>query len=225
MTDAREEGLSLELARAIDAARILVSDVSSNMDCATSLASSIIHALDLDRNLDYGRAHARALELADDLLRPLDNARKLASTLVKSCPFDVVCDLAQLVERGLTQSSMSASQIVGKLRNAEVDLDMTRDLARELVCELDLVRAKQLRKIIGSLGNLEVSNPLTGQLRPAISARRLVDVGVRLLPVACRARYSEEFGAELLFLAGEGVSWRRQMTYAARLLSRNWSGL
>jgi hypothetical protein len=56
----------------------------------------------------------------------------------------------------------------------------------------------------------------------ARSAAELLHIVVRVLPAAHRARYSEEFAAELHDLALTGASRWQQLAYAGRLIDRAW---
>ena len=53
-----------------------------------------------------------------------------------------------------------------------------------------------------------------GSLRPSGSSARLVTLAARIIPVAERARYREEFEAELLVTAGR----LRRLGFAVRVL-------
>lgn len=51
-------------------------------------------------------------------------------------------------------------------------------------------------------------------------AGKLAGIVPRLLPAPDRARYAEEFRSELWELAHAGASWRGQLSYALRLITR-----
>jgi hypothetical protein len=54
--------------------------------------------------------------------------------------------------------------------------------------------------------------------RTSVVAHKLLSLAVAPIPSGERARYAEEFAAELLDLADEGLSRRRQWSYAAALI-------
>ncbi|MFE6483091.1 hypothetical protein ACFVGN_09180 [Streptomyces sp. NPDC057757] len=60
--------------------------------------------------------------------------------------------------------------------------------------------------------------PQNTEKRTSVLAHKLLSLAVAPIPSEKRARYAEEFAAELLDLADEGLSRRRQWSYAAALI-------
>jgi DNA-directed RNA polymerase specialized sigma24 family protein len=57
---------------------------------------------------------------------------------------------------------------------------------------------------------------------PARAAARVAGLATRVLPVAHRVRYRDEYQSELYEISSAGASWWQQMMYAIRLLDRSW---
>ncbi|MET8420684.1 hypothetical protein ABZV41_34845 [Streptomyces sp. NPDC005098] len=91
---------------------------------------------------------------------------------------------------------------------------------------------KAQRRLGGGLGEIaEVAKaskkpeePATARIQVSPAARWLTGPGSHVLPAGDRARYEEEQGSELWFLAvEERASRRRQLAHALRVLSRLWA--
>jgi hypothetical protein len=89
---------------------------------------------------------------------------------------------------------------------------MRRDaLASVLALDLDLARDRAT--VLGAT----TATGAVAPARPGRALRGVVGLAVRLLPVAQRSRYREEFGVELAELPR-----RQRCGYALRVLARAW---
>jgi hypothetical protein len=168
------------------------------------------NVLDFVRDLDRDRA--RDLVRALDLIRDRDRARPLVCGHVLACARDL--DLGH-----------------GRDLNLDHDLDLIRDLVRELDVDLDrdfdLGRAhdvaNDLVTVLRHCGERGVfgSDALeTDVHRLSPMADRIARQAVKVLPVAHRFRYEEEFRGDLASIAQDGASRPQQFGYAIRVLSR-----
>ncbi len=225
--------LARDLARALKRARAL----NRNLDRSDDLA----RALDLVNSLYSARAFARAFlrsrstDLADSdlgIVRFINLVSVRVSALADFDP-DRGRDLAAAINnlrRGSCRDSYGHSDLVNTLDRACVsalaDLDRARDLATEISGDLyrdgDLVNALALA-LEGSRGRGSTASGagavVAGGARsmPGRAASGLVALAVRLLPVAQRPRYREEFGVELVELPR-----RQRWGYALRVLASAW---
>ncbi|MDH2390650.1 hypothetical protein QCN29_18020 [Streptomyces sp. HNM0663] len=164
--------------------------------------------LDLDLDLDDARALVRSLDRVLARVRGLDVVRDL--------------DDARALVRGLDRVLDDARALVRSL-----DLDRLHhvhdpDLVRELVGVLGsgCRRAEELAVLCADAGFRDaVGEPVRWV---SVCARWLTWVALRVVPVAERARYGEEWSCELWELAEGRGRLRRQIAHALRLLSRAW---
>lgn len=103
------------------------------------------------------------------------------------------------------------------VRGLALDLTLARDLARSI--DLDLARAgpraldRDLHRSVVARGSTETA--AVARAMPGRAIRGMVGLAVRLLPVAQRPRYREEFGDELAELPRS-----QRCGYALRVLAR-----
>jgi len=90
-------------------------------------------------------------------------------------------------------------------RDPSLDRDRDRALGRNLSRDRDFARAL-----------VRIGRRQRGAGWVAPSASRLLAAATRLLPVADRARYAEEYRSELWEIAHAGQPRRSQIRYAAR---------
>lgn len=219
---ARDRDLDIDLAR--DIARDLDIDLARNLtrDIARALARDIARAHDIAHDIDRDLSHD--LSRAHDIDRALSRAR------------DIARDLAHDHARDLTLARDLA--LVGALAR---DIDLARDLARDLT----LVGARDLTRALDLVGAIEAARQMVTPIAAALSASAAtaggpvqgdsggvqpgrVAVGVvqrmvRVLPTGDRARYRQEFLAELHALAQEQASRRVQLGHVLRAAAGMWS--
>ena len=201
-------------------------------------AHSMQYVLDvaLERDLALGRARElarelpHALGLARDRLLDLDQARFL------------YLDQARFLDRTRVRARDLALDIDRDLGHAR---DLSRDLSRTLDTALDFDRTDEPFAVFIAFKRVQaVAAELCGCLEDAVIlteskqfsrrrsagkreqfvvsplAQRLTGAAVLCLPVTQRARYREEYHAELHEIAG--TSRRAQWRYAANLLICAW---
>lgn len=162
-------------------------------------------------------------DLGLDIPAVLALARLLASTQDPA--------LARKLSRTLTTASSRASNLTRpRMSTTLTRPDPTRRREPKLVCvitERDVALANALADASTCAGNLVTTIKLakgtvTKQQHSivALSAGRLLRIAGLLLPAPDRARYLEEFGAELLDLAELGTGRWRQILYAVRLITQ-----
>ncbi|MEU9665674.1 hypothetical protein AB0J81_05970 [Streptomyces bobili] len=202
-------------------------------------ATGFHHAVDLSRELiqELARTDARARRLAhllalkrfdavsSDVDLALDVAELVAGLHVRAArlpsavgtPRAVETHTAQLAQ-GLAYASESACDLARQL--ARVDpRGSTQAVRTARSCD---EAAVLLHKFTASLQGCEaVSASLSRQQRVSPSARWLIGSAVRVLPVADRPRYAEEWQSELWDLAAEPR--RRHLAHALRVTFRAWS--
>lgn len=190
---------------------------------------------DLVRELDLERFHARerericeieffvahkpdhdivlASELAYGLFRDLDFALVVARDLVNVLALARACDLVNVLTLVLTRNA-ARSHNVALIRY--VGGELVEDAVAELV--------PRAADIVKALRALERDPAPKGSSRsPATvvvswTARRVVGVAARLLPVEHWPGKAEEFAGELFEIAAAAGSRRRQLAHALRVL-------
>jgi hypothetical protein len=139
---------------------------------------------------------------AIDCLRVLDNAafrrRILDDVLV-----DRLFKNLDSIFVALAEESVDESHLLQLARCAEE----IRQLAEQIATDRDPV---------------PVVGPADGRVVPLTSAVRLTHISARVLPAGDRARYEEEWQAELYELALAGASRWAQLVYALRVLNEVW---
>ncbi len=165
---------------------------------------------------------ARARNLARDLNRARDRSDALAAAF--DWDFASTPNLALALARDIASVLDLARDLAPDLaRDLARDLDLARDIASALTPVLDLAphidlarditRARDLARDLARDASVR-GKPAAVRVAPA--AGRLLAAAARLLPAADRARYGEEYRAELWELAHAGAGRRGQLAYAAR---------
>jgi hypothetical protein len=178
--------------RELDRAHALTLDLDRALRRpAVDLDGERARALDLARDLDCTLDGARGRGRAPDRARDLERARFFAR------------ELDHTLDRALDRARGLDLDLARRLERAFKDAhDLTRDVARAL-------DSAALGASTGTAGGTRST--------PGRSTRTLVALAVRLLPVAQRARYRDEFGVELVELPRQ-----QQRGYALRALARAW---
>jgi hypothetical protein len=175
---------------------------------------AVLEARTLALALKYAVYRVRSIKSDDDLTLAIDPY--IAPAIVRALertPSDIdeALDGAALLEHHL-----------GYVRARVVRRDQGDD---ELVVALGQVRA-QAYALVVALSELCAVRVVGDQEQEGVlatwSAARLVTAANRLLPAANRARYREEFHAEICDLAEAGAGRWRQIAYATRVLIRAW---
>lgn len=182
------------------------------------LDRALVRALNRARALDYQLPRTRIRELTAALADDLRQVRELAGEFEPALDGRAATLLHGLVNRldvvlvddldHLTRARMLA-------RRLAEDLDRFRALADEFVearRQADTHRFTRSRPPAATV-------PVVA---PAGAAAGLVAQAVRALPAAHRARWREEFDAELEELAASAVSRWGQVGHATRLACRVW---
>ena len=203
----------LDLALARDLAHDLARDLDREFDVALALDRAV--ALACGPALDA----ADELDVANDLERARDRARNLAARLGRG-DFEFVIEVANTMEvdRDLAFDLASALDDAKELAHAVVitrDLGRNRALANELRSAIDLLVS--FEKALALTSARTAAEPAArSSVRVSRLASRATTLAAGLTPRASRARYIEEYAAELYELAQ--FSRRAQWAYAARLL-------
>jgi hypothetical protein len=168
----------------------------------------------------------KTVSAANDLAHTLDLDDFITWNFVR------VLELARIVELELARDHVLASAY--DLASAR---DLARNLNRTIACARDLARDRALvvlrdeahgfacdlwRDLARGTGRMAVHESQPGHRvgRVAPSAGWLLTTAARLLPVADRARYSEEYRSELWEIADAGAGRRQQVRYSVRQLTR-----
>lgn len=196
------------------------------------------HPLDLD--LDLARVLARDLNRDRDLALDLDLGPVVGLARACDCTRDLVLALSDARARFHALARVYDSNLA---RGLDLACDLARDLARDLIhadaSACDLARARvlahnladarySLDRLIVALEreNADAAEAVDGQsasrgCRPSQAVLRLALLTTSLLPTAHRARYREEFEADLRELAE--VCRRAQWRYALGTLTNAWT--
>ena len=127
------------------------------------------------------------------------------------------------------------ADVLDRVYGLAVDVDRASVLVSVLVSALNRVRVSALVNavalvsasvLVSVLARALARNPSVRRqpaaVRVAPTAGRLLAATARLLPAADRARYGEEYRAELSEIAHTGAGRRSQLAYAARQLTSVW---
>jgi hypothetical protein len=184
------------------------------------LDRALVQALNRARALDYQLPRTRIRELTAALADDLRQIRELAAEFEPSLDGRAATLLHGLVDRlevVLVDDLDHLTRARTLARRLAEDLDRFRALADEFV-EARL-KADTHRAVPSPL---EAATPLVGSSAPARMAAGLVAQAVRALPAAHRARWREEFDAELEELAMAAASRWSQVGHASRVAGRVW---
>jgi hypothetical protein len=205
------------------------------------LALTRANASAIPRGLDSTLRLARGLDnnLGDTCLN-LDGARETARTIARALARDIKFDLngmpirvslsrdarsinvggVQINNYGPTQASTTHVNVCGTsidLSNLCNSFELARKSASKLATTLD--------RAITSTAVAARVQPEAEQVIPSREAQRVIPsaadllvVATRLLPIADRVRYFEEYFSELWELAQAGHGRARQLRYALRQL-------
>lgn len=188
-------------------------DIKSADHRAHALTCSLNHFCNELSDLGPGHDLAdRARALADTLDRALASGR--ADTLASDFVTALACDISEIEVRAreISRSNARSSRNIAKRVNnkaravaqylglVEMEFGGVSSDAHQLAWTLERAQGRRKAK------------------RAAPSAAGLLTVAARLLPVADRARYAEEYLSELWDLAQCGVGRLRQLQYALRQL-------
>lgn len=170
-------------------------------------------ALALARARDLNRA--RALALACERTRASDFVRDLARASV----FDFAFDLAPELDRDL---ALDRDLDLTSVLALDLDLNRARDLTSVLALDLALASALARARVRDRNRRLAASGAGAvgaggAPSMPGRARRGVLALAVRLLPVAQRPRYRDEFEVELVELPR-----RQRWGYALRVLVRAW---
>ena len=188
------------------------------------LDRALVQALNRARALDYRLPRTRIRELTAALADDLRRIRELAAEFEPALGGRAATLLHGLVDRldlVLVDDLDHLTRARALARRLAEDLDRFRALSDEFVEARQ--RADTHRAAPGRPGS--PIPPAAGSapvVAPARAAAGLVAQAVRALPAAHRARWREEFDAELEELAAGAVSRWGQVGHAARLACRVW---
>ncbi len=188
-------------------------------DLVDDLELAISRALDFDRALahDFALAHVRARAIARilDPARASDPALNLAHDPDSSRALDLARDLALALDHARARSC-AFNLALDRSPSRSLDLVLDHDLARAIDDAQDLTR--DLDRALNFAG-LWARAGVAGCTRSTSDrgTQRLITLAVRLLPVAQRTRYREEFGFELVELPCQ-----QRWGYALRVLTHAW---
>lgn len=180
------------------------------LDLDSALARARARELDREVDRDIGLALDRAYALAGALTDGTANPPELAGSLV----------VALTGVRNLACTRPSARNLVRTLNRA---LSRARGLERALAGSRYL--ADLLAGLVHGLTTLVHSRAGTGSgeqhagPHPHRTRLGLVAVALRVLPAQHRARYCDEFRAELHDMRGSG----QRLRYGLRVLTRAWA--
>ena len=177
-------------------------------------------ARDLGRSRAIARDIAEALDrtrgaIARDPVDARDRPRYLAHRLVEAldCADVNLADVNLVFTLGRAHELLSDLVQAVDLDRARGDFGFARDLARDLVGDLNLASARALR----NRGSIRARRSRRAAC-VVPSAAGLLAAAARLLPAADRTRYAEEYLSELWDLAQSGAGRLRQLGYALRQL-------
>lgn len=207
-----------------------------HLDQALASAADLDRALDRDFEIDivldtdHARNLVRAREHAKDLAVVLNDAVFLDRDISATCVAGEVtfgfADRGPLIR---DTSLAKARRLLGRGRDIDRVLDGVRVRDRELLLAREAVRkliarvGERRRRVAELRAKLMAEPEIIDQGRMgremARSAVRVAAWAVRFLPPGARARYDEEFQAELYDLAAAGAARRHQLWYAVRLLA------
>ena len=245
----RGRRLAANLATSIDQAHAAAHDLRERLADACALALRLDRDPGLTRDLhrDYLLA-GQLVVMLGNLGREAHDLRRNA---VFDLDAAAGGDTADLVRSRVASLSYGLGRLRGSAHALGPALDADRTHARRLApildTALDRARARGLaldvdptpgfaRDVAGSAADAQwlchrlVDWSASADLLPATAvqrrqartAGRLTAVAVRVLPVQHRARYREEYLAELYDLAAMGVPRWGQLVYSLRLLDRAW---
>jgi hypothetical protein len=215
--------LAGELAPAFDHVAVFgrFHDFDRALDCARTRTNDLVGDLNLDPALDP--TLDLDLDLALQLAFDLDRARARANDLVNDLEFARTLGIALV-------NDLSRAYDLDRDRRTGRDLDRAHNLDLNSACDLahDIAvlverAALHARHLASSPGTVQVQGfgPVGPERAvPARSAVRVTGWVLRWLTAADRPRYREELVGELHELAQAGVSRRRQLGHALRLLAR-----
>ncbi len=175
---------------------VSVLDSARVPDLAHDLARDHNHAL----ILHLRRARARDLAPARDLARGLARGLDLA--------LDLAPDLARGPNRNVAQARSRAHELVTVLRDAVEEAERLSPPAHQEPRPGDPAA--------------NATAPERLPARPVRAAGRIAGLAARVLPVAHRKRYCDEYRSELYELTVAGASWWQQVAHAIRLLNLSW---
>jgi hypothetical protein len=182
---------------------------------------------DLARDLDEALAFVR--DQAPPIVRIRARVRALDDLLDRNCNRDF--NRAVALARGLV---LDLDLVRVPVRDRDRDLLRVRARARALTLDLDSVPDRVVQDVVRLLESARLNAALLAapgvepvadgqRVRVSGSARWLVGVASRVVPVGERARYAEEWQGELWDLGRPTRGRRRrQLAHALRLLSRTW---
>ena len=181
------------------------------------LDRALVQALNRARALDYQLPRARVRELVVALADDLRQIRELAAEFEPALDGRAATLLDGLVnglDPVLVDDLDHSARARSLARRLAMDLDRFRALSDEFV------EARQRADT-----HLAPSHPVSATAPPVAPARAaagLVAQAVRALPATHRARWREEFDAELEELAAAATSRRAQIGHATRVAGRVW---
>lgn len=207
----------LQIARELDAARDLASQITSGGIATDSLAVENLGATcDRARDIAYFlyRAHDRAVNFTFRFGGPFDLTDVLASACASA--ENLISDLEHVLDSATKTAVGLADLYVHQLDLAAKDTDV-------LVHSIGLATTAlmNLRYPLGD-PTQEAVESTSGHARPAKVVRSLARTATRVLPVADRPRYGDEYQSELYELVVAGASWWAQLIYAVRLIDQAW---
>lgn len=204
--NAHRRHLGKQFARTLKVARTL-EDALARLHTATLARDD-----DIGRTQPFGHAHNHTLDLQ---IRIISTARHLCLDEIDRARLcDQACEHAsELAAEVGRAAALGRAAGLGSLHDH--DLDLIRQLRRDLKTNLDLARALIYQGVCGA-----ESRGRTPARRITPSAGRLVVAAARLLPAMERARYSEEYLCELWDIASAGAGRRQQLRYAIHQLLR-----
>jgi hypothetical protein len=207
----------------------------------SSVRDGLTYDLDHARDLAYTLAHILALFLDSDS----DPARNLAlvhaqaQSLAHAIEHAIDCDLVPegYLDRALAHA-LDQAQSLSNDRDQDNDVANVFNAASLHARDNDLIHGfdpdAAVRRVVRLLDSarrnagllMDVGNKAAVDrvgVRVSGSARWLVGVASRMVPVAERSRYAEEWRGELWELGQQTQRFRRrQLVHALRLLSRAW---
>jgi hypothetical protein len=174
------------------------------------LDRALLQALNRACALDYQLPRARVRELAVALAADLRRLQMLAAEFE---PALAGTRVGALVE-GFAELDVALVDDIGHLPRS-------RALARRLAADLDRFRSLA-DEVVAAWEQADTYRRPALMAGPAGVAAGLVAQAVRVLPADHRARWREEFDAELRELADTAVSRWAQVGHAVRVTGRAW---
>jgi hypothetical protein len=196
-----------------------INDITQILKSAHARAVAL--DLDLARDLPRDLAHARSRGLARDLAHDLPRDFALFRNLLRANALDLPRDFAlfrNLLRANALDLALSLARSDALSLARDRDLVSARRHARELANAL-LKAVEKAERLRLANEERELGNPA---LRPVRAAGRVAGLAARVLPLAHRERYLDEYRSEVHDVAATGASWRQQVAYATRLLNRSW---